>query len=247
MFKQFFTALKTRLPRRGRTKESTPSLKEIQRLLKQVMDSQAIVAKRQITWQAEQEVRQANIEGWQADLENWQTNLEKWQAKINRDRAKDKKYLNDVGRTAGGLGNNVGRVTEEFFASAVIGAMPFIIQEIAFNTIFVNQRFIREERKMECDIVLVNQQHIAIIEAKHFLEPRHVVEFDRKLREILPKVLPDQYRHLHLVPVMACMSLHQLARAQAGAYGFALLRPHDQQSRVESDRLRLRPPMNQQY
>ena len=216
MFKKLFTAWKARLARQGRTKNPPPSLEEIQEKLKQTADTLDDVIKQQAVWQA----------------------------KMNKERARDKKILRGISQTSGGVTNKIGKVTEQFFVSTVVNAMPFIIRGIAFDKILVNKHFFGDQREMECDIVLVNEQYLAIIEVKHFLEPSYVIEFNRKLQEVLPKVLPDQYRYLRLVPAMACMGLSEQAKQKAREFGLALLRPHGQQSRVEDDHLRVRLLMN---
>ena len=220
MFKRLLTALKTRLA--PRTQKTTPRLKEAQETLEQAM----------ITLDRATKQQQA-----------WQIKLKTWQAEIDKKRIKNNKFLKRVGRASGGIANKIGKAAEQFFVSAVENAMPFMIQDIAFHQIFVNKHFMSDQQEMECDIVLVNKQYIVILEIKHFLEPYHVVTFNKKLQEVLPQVLPNQYKHLHLMPAMACMALNQDAEEQARACGFALLRPHGQQSRVEDAYLRVRLPM----
>ena len=212
MFKQLFTALKARRARRGQTKKSNPVMEEIQQSLQETRATLKRMAKQQAAWQA------------------------KW----DEERADDEEFLENLYEMAG-LVKKPRSAADRFFASALENAMPFIIRGIAFDDISVDESYFRREHEMECDIVLVNSQYIAIVEAEDFLELDHVVGFDSNLREILPRVLPRRHKHRRLVPVLACMDLSEQAKQKARELGLALLRPNGQRARVEDAYLRLRP------
>ena len=81
-------------------------------------------------------------------------------------------------------------------------------------------------------------------EVKLSLDSRDVHTFHTKLKEVLPLVLPAAYRHLRVIPVMACTLMTKQARQSVVDHGFALLRPYGQQARLEIKHLRTWPPVN---
>ena len=257
MFKQLLMVLKARLARRGRTEQSrpqpsTPIMEEIRKSSKRLARYNAIFAKQlaaeraeRKVWRAKQEARKAKRESWKVKQEGWDAKEEDWDAKRARERARDELFLKDL-YEATGLGWKDPSSAEKFFSTALEDALPFIIRGISFDDIFIDERYLSHQYAMDCYIVLVNDQYIAVVESEDFLEPAHVDAFAQNVKEVLPRVLPGRYRHLHIVPVMACMDLSAAAARKARAHGLALLRPHGQQPRVDDTYLRLRLPARRQ-
>ena len=148
-----------------------------------------------------------------------------------------------VQKEVGGAAYNLGNIAEEHFMQAWDHCKPVLIGDIEFDEVLANQKYRKHGREMECDLVLLNGTHIGLVEVKLFLHPRDVYEFDDKLKKVLPLVLPAEYRHLHVLPVMACTGTTDRARKRIADYGFALLRPDGQKAKLEIEQLRPRPPI----
>ena len=157
-------------------------------------------------------------------------------------RVENAESLKHLRRMVGGIGNKVGAAIEDFFAFAMERAMPVLIDGIQFDEIFVNKTYSQGDKEMQCDIVLVNKEYIAILEVKHFLESDHIVAFDRKLRSVLPDVLPERYRRLRVVPVMACMGFSTYATEKVQQHGIAVMRPDGQDAKTNTEHMRIRAP-----
>ena len=229
MYKKSLKIRKDRVARRRIIGSPAPTLREIRKALKDVTDNQTRSDKRQEKAQAEWENRQV-------EWENKQTEWQNRHAEIDDSLAR-------IGQTVGGVTNNLGKITEEFFRQAMENEKLIVIDKATFDTVLADQTYKANGKAMQCDLVLVNKKYIAIIEIKHYLHPDDIGRFDEKLRAVLPEVLPAAYRHLQLIPAMACKGLSLRAKEEVQKYGFALLRPRGQKSKVESEHLRIRPPL----
>ena len=231
MLNKLRTMLKNKL-RRSKTPDPVPTLQNINKVLNKVGDKQDRLTERQARWkdrQTQQEDKQAQ---WEDKEMQWQNR----HAKLNDALARS-------GEQLGGVTNNLGKINEAFFRHALANERPVMIGKVPFNIILADQTYEANGRAMQCDLVLVNTKYIAIIEAKHYLHPNDVSRFDAKLRRALPDVLPTKYRHLQLIPAMACQGLSSQAEAEIQKYGFVLFRPRGEKARIESAYLRIRPPI----
>ena len=211
-----------------------------------ITDKQADSENKQAKWenrQVEWENRQAEWENRQVEWENRQVEWENKQTEWQNRHAEIDDSLARIGQTVGGVTNNLGKITEEFFRQAMENEKLIVIDKATFDTVLADQTYKANGKAMQCDLVLVNKKYIAIIEIKHYLHPDDIGRFDEKLRAVLPEVLPAAYKHLQLIPAMACKGLSLRAKEEVQKYGFALLRPRGQRSKVESEHLRIRPPV----
>ena len=222
MYKKSLKIRKDRVARRRIIGSPAPTLREIRKALKDVTDIQTRSDKRQEKAQAEWENRQVEWENRHAKLDD---------------------SLARIGETVGGVTNNLGKMTEEFFQRAMENQKPVMIDTAKFNTVMADQTYKANGKAMQCDLVLVNKEYLVIIEVKHYLHPADIGRFNEKLQEVLPDVLPAKYKYLQLIPAMACRGLSSQAKEEVQKYGFALLRPSGQKSKVESEHLRIRPPL----
>ena len=150
--------------------------------------------------------------------------------------------LKGMGVRLGGLTNNVGKIAEEYFFNALKNEKTITINGAHFNNnVLADKRFKRHKKAMQCDLVLINAQYLAIVEVKFYLHPKDVEQFDNKLRQVLPHVLPAEYQHLQLMPVIACLGISFEAQEEAQARGFVLMRQDGETARFESEHLRPRP------
>ena len=161
-----------------------------------------------------------------------------------RQRAEINKEFKKFWREINGSTSHAGRIAEQYFGDALRNEQPFLIRDIPFHVASTEEQFRVSGYEMECDIVLVNEKFLALVEVKHFLKHGHVYEFNHKLDKIVPIVLPDQYRHLQIMPVMACIGIHPKALTAVRVTGMALLRPGDRKCKVECDYLDIRPPVD---
>ena len=166
----------------------------------------------------------------------------KRRAEERKRRAENAESLEHLTKMVDGVGHRVGAAIVDFFAFALTRAMPVKIKNIQFDEIFVNKEYTGHGREMQCDIVLMNKEYIAILETWHFLESLHIDIFSDKLNAVLPLVLPEQYRRLRVVPVMACMDLSKYAAEKAREHGIVVMRPDGQKARINAKHLRIRAP-----
>ena len=210
----------------------------------------------QATWQAGQDKARAAWEAQRAQerAEDKEKQVA-WDARRAKERREDReaeerreKDLAYLRQMIGGEANTVGKITEEFFYLAIENHGGIVIGEAKFDIIRTDQTYTNGKQGviMQCDIILLNERYMAIVEIKRYLRRRDVTAFESKFREILPSVLPSPYRHLRLVPVMACMGASQRAQEQLAACGFALLQPDNPRPKVESEHLRVWPPVDQE-
>ena len=167
-----------------------------------------------------------------------------WAAQRASDLAELKEIAKRIQKDVGGITNTFGNIAEEYFLQAWENCDPVCIGPIKFTQVLAKQTYRGHGREMECDLVLLNGTHIAITEVKLSLDSRDVHTFHTKLKEVLPLVLPAAYRHLRVVPVMACTLMTKQARQSVVDHGFALLRPYGQQARLEIKHLRTWPSVN---
>ena len=173
----------------------------------------------------------------------WNEQREQDQAAQKKQHARDQEAARQTRQEVGGMAHNLGNIAEEHFMLAWDQGKPVLIGDIEFNEVLANEKYRAHGKEMECDLVLLNGTHIGLVEVKLFLHSKDVTAFDTKLRDVLPVVLPVECQHLQVMPVMACLGMSDGARARIEAHGFALLRPDGQQSKLEIEHLRPRPPV----
>lgn len=167
-----------------------------------------------------------------------------WEKKHEKSVADHLAIVKQIQREVGGAAHNLGNIAEEYFMQAWDNCDPVLIGNVEFDEVLANEKFRGHGKEMECDLVLLNSTHIGIVEVKLSLHPKDVRAFDAKLKEVLPLVLPAEYRHLQVMPVMACAGITAQARKRIEEHGFALLRPAGQEAKLEIEHLRPRPPID---
>ena len=259
MFFKIVKAIQRRLVMFRFGRKSSPDWDEIHQLFKQGALRQDRTDRQLKLLAQEQRERDR---AWQAKLEAHQAAQDKQRAKDqdaqDKQRAKDRaawekqhkknvadylKVVKQIQKEVGGAAYNLGNIAEEYFMQAWDDCEPVLIGDIAFDEVLANQKYRAHGKEMECDLVLLNGTHIGLVEVKLTLHPRDVYEFDTKLKNVLPLVLPAGYRHLHVLPVMACAGTTDRARKRIAEYGFALLRPDGQKAKLEIEHLRPHPPV----
>jgi hypothetical protein len=164
-----------------------------------------------------------NQEKTDAQLAETDAQLARTDAQLTRTDA----YLNKLGRKIerlaemyGGVGNNQGKVAEEFFFNS-LKARPSIAG-MQFDLIQNNLSGSRRGIQDEFDIVLINDGHVFIIEVKYRAHPSDldtlVTRKEASFRSLFPVY---GNRHLHLG--LASFSLDDSLKAAALARGVTVL------------------------
>ena len=230
--------------REERAQERAQERKERAQERKQAHEAeQRRIAEADARWEAqrEQERKERAQEREEREQERKQMDIREERRMIEREVKMDA-LLKGMGVRLGGLTNNVGKIAEEYFFNALKNEKTITINGAHFNNnVLADKRFKRHKKAMQCDLVLINAQYLAIVEVKFYLHPKDVEQFDNKLRQVLPHVLPAEYQHLQLMPVIACLGISFEAQEEAQARGFVLMRQDGETARFESEHLRPRP------
>jgi len=117
------------------------------------------------------------------------------QAKTDAQLAKTDAKLNRLAEMYGGVGNNQGAVTEEFYFNS-LKDHP-VLGGIHFDAVYKNLSGAKDGVQDEFDIVLANGQDVFLIEVKY---KAHKADLDRLLKKKAPnfrKLFPlyGNYRH----------------------------------------------------
>jgi len=123
----------------------------------------------------------------------------------------DKKF-EKLGTMLGGLGNNIGKSTENLFFNSLAKTMS--IGDLKFDLIEKNVFRIVRGKKFEFDVVMSNAEKILILETKHSYHPNDIKKLIKKLDEY--QQLHPQYANLSVIGAIAGMTIPdetiQLAR-----------------------------------
>ncbi|MFK5971081.1 MAG: hypothetical protein QM487_13315 [Candidatus Marithrix sp.] len=116
--------------------------------------------------------------------------------------AKTDAKLNKIATLIGNIANNQGDSAEEFFYRSLI-AEPYL-GKVHFDTIYRNLPANKNKLQDEFDIVLVNENSVAIVEVKQKAHPKLI---DDMLTRKLPnfRTLFPYYKELKLYGVIASM------------------------------------------
>jgi len=156
------------------------------------------------------------------------TELEKTMDKLGR-------KVDKVCGQVGGIGNNNGYYSETFFQDVFEESLEF--GGIKYDKMIPNFGRNDDEVKMEIDIVLINGNSLALIEAKYRIHPDFVKEFAeerlKKFRETYPK-----YNGYKIYLGIAGFSFDQKVLAEAKEYGVGIVKQAGEGIEVEADCLK---------
>ena len=128
--------------------------------------------------------------------------------------------LDRLAEMYGGVGNNQGRVAEEFYYNSL--KHDPVLNGIRFDVIDKNVTRTKAGIEEEYDLLLINGQDVMIVEVKYRLHPKDIVRLlNRKLGNFL-KLFP-QYRSYRLHPVLATFSADDDVRRMALERGILVL------------------------
>jgi hypothetical protein len=144
--------------------------------------------------------------------------------------AKADKRLKKLENLIGGIGNNNGFFAEEFFQRAFSKKRE--LAGIKFDGMIPNLKY---EGKENCDfdIVLVNGDSVAIIEAKYRIHPKYVNELVTKKLAQFRKHFPTYNNHAVYFGI-AGLSFSEQVIKNAKEHGVAIIRQDGQKIVVDS-------------
>jgi len=134
------------------------------------------------------------------------------QVKTDAQLAKTDAKLNKLAEMYGGVGNNQGRVTEEFYYNS-LKHNP-VLNGIQFDFIEKNVTRSKGGIEEEYDLLLVNGQEIYIVEVKYRLHPKDIERMVGRKLTNFKKLFPEyqNYRiHLALATFAVEDDVKQLA------------------------------------
>ncbi|WP_430754928.1 hypothetical protein [Magnetovirga frankeli] len=148
------------------------------------------------------------------------TSLAVAQAKTDTQLAKTDAKLNKLAEMYGGVGNNQGKVAEEFYFNS-LKHNP-VLNGIRFD--FIEKNVTRSKRGIEeeYDLLLVNGEDVYIIEVKYRLHPKDIERMlGRKLSNF--KILFPEYRDYRIHLALATFTLDDDVKQMALDQGITLL------------------------
>lgn len=166
-----------------------------------------------------------------------------WEVQRQKDRAENLLMDKQLREMVGGAAYNVENIATLYFMQAWDDGKPVLIGDVEFDEVLDNEKYQAHGKKMECNLVLLNSTYIGIVEVNPTLHANDVTAFDAKLRDVLPFVLPAEYRHLQVMPVIGGNRIMEGVRERVEAHGFALLRSYGIKAKLEIEHLRPRPPV----
>ena len=141
-------------------------------------------------------------------------------AKTDAQLAKTDAKLDRLADMYGGVGNNQGRVAEEFYYNS-LKHNP-VLNGIRFDFIDKNVTRAKAGIEEEYDLLLVNGEDVFIVEVKYRLHPKDIDRLlGRKLGNF-PKLFPE-YGSYRLHPVLATFSVDDEVRDMALERGVLVL------------------------
>ena len=138
------------------------------------------------------------------DYEERQKNYEEQQKKSEKETAELKKIVREVSRSIGGLGNNIGDVTEEYFYSSISTTLN--VNGIQYDIAEKNFAHKSITKQGEYNIVLINSTRILVVEVKHKLQQKHIEKFANKQLPLFKELFPE-YKDYAIYGAVAGMSV----------------------------------------
>jgi hypothetical protein len=165
-----------------------------------------------------------------ATLDRTAANIDKLSAEAAKRDADADKRLKKLENLIGGIGNNNGFFAEEFFQRAFSKKRE--LAGIKFEGMIPNLKY---EGKENCDfdIVLVNGDSVAIIEAKYRIHPKYVKELVTKKLAQFRKHFPTYNNHAVYFGI-AGLSVSEQVIKNAKEHGVAIIRQDGQKVVVDS-------------
>lgn len=126
-------------------------------------------------------------------------------------------YVDKAMERLGGIGNNIGDATEEYFYTGLQHKKT--LNGIKYDYVNRNNR---RRGELEWDILLENGDSVAVLEVKHKIHPKDVEEFATEKLPRFKESFPN-FANYHIYGGVAGMSIPEDSRKIAEHYGLTVL------------------------
>ena len=141
-------------------------------------------------------------------------------AKTDAQLAKTDAKLNKLADLYGGVGNNQGKVAEEFYYNSLKHTLE--LNGIRFDFIEKNVTRSKGDIEEEYDLLLVNGKDVFIVEVKYRLHPKDIECLIGRKRENFIKLFPE-YRDYTIHLALASFAVEEDVKRMALAHGITVL------------------------
>ena len=128
------------------------------------------------------------------------------------------KRVKKLEQLVGGIGNNQGDVAEEYFINSLKNSLK--LGDMSFDMILSNAEFKTKDMHDEFDILLINNNTIAIVEVKYKVHPNYLEKLPKKIKNL--KKLP-QYKNYKIYAGVAGFHVTNDVIEQAKQKGYFVL------------------------
>jgi hypothetical protein len=167
------------------------------------------------------ERRRAEEERQRAEDERRRVEWERGMAELREAQKETDRQLKHLKIQVSGVSDNAGYGAETYFQTALDKSLEF--GGIQFDDMIPNLRKRHHGANCEFDIVLVNHDAVAVIDAKHRIHQEQAEELATKKAKIFREFFPE-YREYKLYLGLAGFSMEEAVEAEARAYGVGLLK-----------------------
>jgi hypothetical protein len=143
--------------------------------------------------------------------------------------------LKKLEKLVGGIGANNGHYAEEFFQNALSKTLTFA--GIKFDKMIRNLK-IQKKENCEFDIVLVNGDTIAIIEAKNRVHPNFVEELATQKLTQFRKLFPE-YANYRIILGVAGLSFDDSVVEEANKFGVGMVRQDGKTVEINAESIKV--------
>jgi HD-GYP domain-containing protein (c-di-GMP phosphodiesterase class II) len=150
----------------------------------------------------------------------WQK-FEKGMEELREEQRENARQLKELKVQVSGVSDNEGYGAETYFQTALGKSLNFA--GIQFDEMYPNLQKRRHGDNCEFDIVLVNHDAVAIIDAKHRVHREQVAELAKKKTQIFRTFFPE-YKDYKLYLGLAGFSVGKGVESEARDYGVGLLK-----------------------
>ncbi|MDR1787023.1 MAG: hypothetical protein LBR16_01015 [Treponema sp.] len=194
---------------------SAPELEEIRQILRDVAASQKETER--MSQETERRFQETERMSQETERRFQETDRE-----LKETFREMRRIVNSVSRQIGCVHRSIGHSVEAYFQTALRKDLNFA--GIAFDDMLSNvKRSKRGGRNCEFDIVLVNHDAVAVIDAKHRIHREQVEELAARKVSVFREFFPE-YQNYKVYLGLAGFSLERDAEAAARTYGVGLLK-----------------------
>ncbi len=196
------------------------SIKEMQSILAQSLAIQLETKKEAKENREENKRRDARFEKYvEENREENKKRDTRFDEYVNENRErfeKTDKFLKDIGKQLGGIGNNLGSFAEEFFFHGFNENLN--VNGVKYDSIEQNRARRRNNIEGEYDIVLFNTNKILVVEVKYTLKQHQVEKFCEKSMPRFKQLFPE-LKNYSITGAFASLSFEKYTKELAKEKG----------------------------